>query len=259
MLISGTGITSFTAKIKPDFQPETVYSLQWFQTSKGNWHATDRGVTADQYDVDLRVYGQEHVINDFAVQIDANRTAGSNIVTLSGFNSQEHIFGADLNYTGSINATIHMQRGAQKTWKGFEQPFRVSCLSPSFVASVGSLPPLRFVNIGYDGDSDRTVNKYDTYNRTFHYEDHAADFGTFTGTFIFTDEEMIELRRYIAIQRSATISIPNISGVDKPYGWRSGTYPLSVKIISFTDMGMYSVTNGKPRWVAKLVLAEVIT
>lgn len=258
MYIEGTGFTKFSAKIKPDFRPETVLAIQWNQLSSGNFVATDRGSTSDVYDVDIRLYGNESDMISFVNNIELNRTAGSNVLTLSGFNNQEHIFGADIDYTGNITATAKLEKRGQKTWKGFEQKLRLSCLSPSFVGGAGALPLLRLLNIGYEADSERRIIKFDSYSRVFSYCEHESDTGNFMGVFTFTDEEMIQIRRLIAVSRGTTFSIPGIYGVNYPWGWRSSAYPISVKIISFEDMGMYSMSNNSPIWAAKMTLAEQI-
>ena len=127
-------------------------------------------------------------------------------------------------------------------------------LSPSFVGGTGSLPVFRFIDVGYDADSDYTINKFDSYDRTFSYQDHAADAGSFTGVFTFSDAEMITLRRYIASNRASVILMPTFSGVAYPFGRRPpATY---ANIVSFEDLGMLNLNIGIPRWKAKITIVE---
>jgi len=254
MQISGTGITTFTAKIKPDYTPKTTFALQWEQMSNGKWYCIDRGATADIYDTDIRLYGIESVINNFINQIEANRVSGSNIITISDLNTQEHIFGADITYSGSLNCIASVQRRTQGTWKGFGVALRLSLLSPSFIAGTGLLPIFQFLDIGYDGDSNYTINKFDSYARVFSYQDHAADDGSFTGVFTFSDYEMAGLRRYIATNRGNTIPMPTFAGVAYPFGRRT---PSSyANITYFEDMGMLNMNVGVSRWAAKITIVE---
>ena len=256
MIISGTGITSFTVKIKPDFVPKTTLALEWFQTSSGQWQATDRLAAADQYDASIRLYGIESVINNFINQVEANRVAGSNVITLSGFNSQEHIFGADIDYSGSLSATVFMDKRVQSTWKGYSETLKLSLLpSFSFVGGSGSLPPLRFLDVGYSADSEYTIHKQDTSNRTFYYHDDFADAGLFSGIYTFTDQEMIALRRFVATNRAAAFTAPTFIGVANPFGRRAVS--STVKLLSFEDLGMRGLNGGVPRWAAKLTFVEV--
>ena len=261
MHVSGKGITPFDCKIKPEYTPETTLAVNWFQLSDGNWVSTDRGAQADQYDVSIRIYSTESVIDAFINQIEANRAAnliGTNIITLSNFNDQEHIFGADLDYTGSISVTAVMESRAQSTWKGFEVSLRLSCLSPSFLGGSGSLPLLKYLDTGYGGESEYTIKKFDSYDRIFSYQDHVSDTGTFAGTFTFNTQDMIAIRRYLATQRGNTITVPGISGVLNPFGRRSSTYPLHVKITEFIDQGMVGMNMGKPTHKCRITMREVI-
>lgn len=256
MIVSGAGITTFTAKIKPDFVPKLTLALQWFQTSSGEWQATDRTASADQYDAAIRLYGIESIINNFINQIEANRVANSNVITLTGFNAQEHIFGAEIDYSKPLHATVFMDRRKQNTWKGYSETLKLSLLpSFSFVGGSGSLPRLRFMDVGYDGDSEYTIHKQDSYNRTYYHHDDHADSGSFTGAFIFTDQEMIALRRYIATNRATAFSAPTFIGVAYPFGRRSVS--SQVKLTSFEDRGMVSMFSDVTRWAAKLTFVEV--
>lgn len=246
-------------KIKPDFVPETVLALKWVQLSDGNWVCTDRGVLEDTYDTEIRIYGKEDKVNQIIDIVEDARNTYDNVLSLSGFNSQEHIFGADLNYANEIQATAFVNSRIQKTWKGYEVTLKLSCLSPSFVGGNGSLPVLRHLEVGYEADSEYTIQKFDSYRRNFSYVDPQSDAGTFMGSFYFTDEEMIQLRRFVAKRRGATISVPNIFGVAKPFGRRSTTYPYSVKILELTESGMATdLVLGRPRWKTSIKFAEVV-
>jgi hypothetical protein len=178
----------------------------------------------------------------------------NHIIILSYFNNQEHIFGADIDYSKPLLATAIIQKRMQGSWKGFGVTLRLSLLSPSFIGGNGSLPIFQFLDVGYDADSDYTVNKFESYNSIFYYNDHEADVGSFTGVFTFTDAEMISLRRYIASNRASKIPMPTFSGVNYPFGRRTpGSY---ANIIYFEDMGMLNLRRCNPRWKAKITIAE---
>jgi hypothetical protein len=253
MIVSGTGITTFNAKIGPDYVPATVYALQWLQGSNGSWFCVDRGATADIYGVEISLYKDEATINNFIAQVEANREAGSNVIQLSGFNSQEHIFGADVDYSGAINATAVMDRRTQGSWKGFGVTLKLSALSPGFVGTA-SLPFLRFLDVGYDADANYTVNKLQAYGTNFYFQDHAADDGSFSGVYTFTDSEMATLRRFVATNRGTAFATPAIIGVAKPWGRMAAT--STVKMTYFEDQGMIGMLNGVPRWKAKITLSQ---
>jgi|GEM_PF-2773672 hypothetical protein len=259
MLIAGTGITSFNAKIQPNYVPATVYALQWIQGANGTWYCVDRGSAADVYDVEISLYKDETTINNFINQIQANRESypatGANILQLSEFNVQECIFGADIDYSGTINATAFMERRIQGSWKGFGISLRLSALSPGFVGVTGVLPTLRFLDVGYDADANYTINKLAAYDTTEYYQDHAADDGSFTGVYTFDPNEMIALRRFVATNRGAAFTTPSIIGVAAPWGRMEAT--STVNMTYFEDMGMSNFVNGLPRWRAKITLSQV--
>jgi hypothetical protein len=261
MHISGTGIISFDLKIKPEFTPKTTLALTWEQLSNEDYACTDRGATSDKYDVDLRIYKDEATINNFISQIEANRVAGSYVISLSNFNSQEHIFGADLDYSGTINATVDpVNLRVQGTFKGWELTFTLKCLSPTFVGGNGSLPAFRFLDYGYTADSEYSITKFESYamtsgTRNFSYLDSVSDKGKFTGVYSFSDQEMIGLRRFIATNRGSKFTMPTLIGVAHPFGRRAN--PTYVKMTDFQDMGMLNLSSGRPRWKAKISLSEV--
>ena len=255
---------ALAVKIKPDFKPLTNLALQWAQTSDGNWFATDREVTADKYDAEIRIYGIESIINNFIDFLEINRsdvlTNINNKIFLSNFNSQEHIFGADLNYSGNINATAFIDKREQRTWKGFGLPLKLNSIAPiTFTGGTGALPQLRFLNYGYEGDAEYTINKLESYKGDFYFADHQSDAGIFNGVFTFTDEEMIQLRRFLATIRGAAFAYPVFIGVSKPFGRRTPVSPSGryVKIIDFEDTGMTGLIIGRPRWIARLKFSLV--
>ena len=262
MQISGSGIITFSAKIKLDFQPVTHYALDWHQVSSGNYYATDRGAAADYYDAEnVRIYGTEATINTFIMQVEANRHAGSNVITLSSFNASEEIFGADVDYSGGtypvLVTVLEIGRRAQNTWKGWSVTMKLRLLSPSAFIGVAALPSMRCVSVGVDADADRSIIKLDTYNNTFFYIDQNKDTGTFAGQFIFTELQMRNLRRFMATNRAAAFSLPGINGITYPFGPnRAGSgYPYNVKLLKIEDEHLW---NDVGRWSCKLMIAEEV-
>lgn len=254
MYVAGSGITTFRARIKPDFKPLTKLALKWTSVSGGNYQAVDRGATADIYDAEFRLYAKQSEINTFIDAVESNRQNDTHYFTLAGFEETEKIFGADVDYS-SISATVlSIAPVAQGSWQAYGTTVRMRALSPAFDGSP-SLPTLRCLNVGYTGDAIWTINKYDSYNGTYAYLDHDEDAGRFVGTFVLSDSDMQSMRRYIATQRGSTISIPSIYGVDYPWGPRRGnTYPIDAKILEWEDLGMHGVGH----WMLKLTLGEVI-
>ena len=256
MWISGTGITPFEAKIKPDFKPKTTLAIKWFQTSDGNWRGTDRGSSSDLYQAEIRLYNHKSEIDAFEEQIELNRSSSSNVVTMSDFSATEHIFGEDVNHFSPISVTIlEIDRVKQKTWKGYGLDLTVQCPSPTFTGST-SLPTFKCLSVGYGAGSKRTISKLDSYEGDFEYIDHNFEAGIFEGTLIFSIDGMRSFRNYVRTNRTNDFIIPDIYGVESPFGVIRGTsYPITAKLIEWEDLGMYGVN----KWRVKVKFAEVIS
>ena len=255
MYVSGDGFTTFLCHIKPEFKPKTTLALKWVQASNGVWSTVDRGVTSDIYESEIRIYSKEETINTMINAIYANRIYDTNYFTMSGFLSTEHIFGEDIDYSGNIQVTIVAIEGpVQKTWLGYEATLTVRALSPTFTYA-STLPTLQYLDYGYKGTiEDLTINKYDSYYGNFTYLDHTTDIGIWTGTLLFTSENMGKMRRYITTQRGSTVTINSINGVDYPFGPTRPTFPITCKILKWDDLGMVNPNN----WKMSVTLAEVV-
>jgi len=244
-----------TLKVLPDFKALTNLGIGWVQAADKNWFGTDRGASNDVYEAVVTAYGREAYLNAILEEIESNRVNDGNVIALSGFASDETIFGEDVDHTGTINATVlSVKRRAQATWKGWGVELKLRALSPSFVGT-STFPTLKHCDVGIDGDTDRSINKEDSYSGTFYYADHQSDFGTFTGTFTVTRAEMKSIRRYIATQRTGVYSLGNTFGIDYPFGVNSsGAYPFSCKLIAWDDLGPFGMKWNR----LKLKFAEVV-
>lgn len=260
MRLSGTSITTFDAQVKPDFRPLTAIALRWRQLSNGNHVATDRSAVADTYEAQARLYGTEATINNFITQVEANRAADDHVVSLSDFSGAlsgvptDSIFGANVDHSGSISTTIvDNGRKAQRTWKGFSLGVRFRALSPTFVSDTGALP-LTNLEVGFEGDSDVTVNKINSYSNAFTYQDRQADIGLFKGTFVLTTANMKIFRNLLRTTRGSTFSISAIGGVSSMFGPRRGSFPHNVKVVDWEDLGK----RDADRWRMRVAFAEHI-
>lgn len=260
MKISGTGITEFTIRIKPEFEINTKLALQWTQLSNGDWACTDRGAEEDRYSATVTVYDTLSVLEAIVDQIELNRVnssaSNSNTVTLSEFNSGEYIFGADIDYSGSITATINPGEVRQGSLNGFELELEIIAISPTFITGVFTeLPILRYLDIGFNGNAKYTVNKLNTYSNVYYYQDRLIDSGTFTGTFRFDQYEMSNIRRLVATIRGGTLPLPTINGVTHVFGKRRGN-PTNCRVTNIKDIGILYAAPDGPVWVSELTLVE---
>jgi len=240
MDIDGSGITTVTFKTLPAFRSMTKLAIKWKQLASEKWYGIDRGAASDIYEASCAIYGKETTINTFLSEIEDNRRADNHIVTLSNFFDNEKIFGANIDHSGSITATItHISRRRQGTWKGWGVNVTFRATSVSFTGA-SSLPTLSYCDVGVDADKSIKTNKIDTYDGTFIYLDH-PDPAVFTGIFTVTDADMIKLRNYIRTQRTGDFTLADNFGVSYPFGPEKTGYPYTCKLIDWEDLGHVGV------------------
>jgi len=243
MDISGPGISTFTARVLPGFKPTTRLSLKWRELASGNWAGLDRGSAQDTYETTIGFKEKEAPINNIIDQIKANRDNGSNVITLSVFNTDtERIFGENVDHDVSISATVlSTERRRQESLNGWGLQMRIRALTPAFTGA-SSFPTLDCVDTGVRADSSYTINKFDSYTGVFSYHDHQSDSGIFEGIFTLTVAKMILLRNFIRTTRTGNFTLSDTFGVDFPFGTRSGnSYPFTVKLIEWEDLGFFGL------------------
>lgn len=255
MLVKGADITDFTLNVHPDFKVLTELDMEWFQTSDGNYHAVDRGANGDVYGADITTYGTESYINNIVDQLQANREPRVGTIRMSEFASDEHIFGEDLDYSTEITGYfVDLDTRQQKSWRGFSLGLTLRVTSPTF-SGTAALPDFSgavCVQIGYDGDNSWDYNTYDTYYSNYYYLDHQNDAGLFKGQFNFTQGELRNLRRWLAINRDTSFTLSGLYGVSYPFGSREGALPSTVKIIDLKEKKRF----GLDRWITELTIAK---
>ena len=254
MRISGTGITlAQDVKVLKDFRPETTLALTWSKCSDGSWVAADRGSTSDTYEARINVYGHQSDMNNLVDALQQNRVAQSHELTLSWFHDDEHIFGEDVDHSGTISATV-LDFGTitQGSWGGYGLSMKLRALSPSLVGTA-TLPTLQYMDFGYSADSSVSVNKQDYWAGSYTYADSLADAGLFVGTFKLASADMRNLRAYLRTVRGASFSVAAIAGVKYPWGPRRGAWPITCRCTEWKDSGMW----GEHFWIVTLTLTEV--
>lgn len=261
MVITISGVGPYTFKILPEFEPKINMAVSFFRLANGDYAATDRGSSEDTYETNISLYGTEADIYNFIYTINLNRTLGYNTVSLSDFNTQEYIFGADIDYSGSISARIYLDDRVQNTFKGFSVSAKLIGISLPLIdmdPAPTSLPSLRYLDIGYNANTRYTLNTLDSYSGDVFYQDKLYDSGKFTGVYTFDHYEMMVARRVYTTKRGTSFNIPSIIGVTHPFGIR----PISgkkVRLTEFEDLGMYSMDSSYPIWKAKITLSEAFS
>ena len=257
MIVSGAGFTQFECRIKPGWVPRTTLSLEWRKLSSGNYYAVDRGAQSDVYEAEIALSGTFAQVSEFIDAVQANRVAtlNANVIELSGFNDAEKIFGADIDYSTTVYATVlDIDNVTQRTLRGFGVKAILRAISPTFAATA-SMPSLRFVDVGYTADSEPTITKNDTYTGSMFYSDYRADAGRLELELLLENADAAALRRQVATVRGGNHTISGISGIAYPFGTRRGTtYPATCKILECVELGLFGLHYTKMR----LVMAEVV-
>lgn len=260
MIINGEGITEFNLQIHRDFTINTTLSLRFFDLWNGGMGCVDRTADEDTYESVINVMGTKEQIITLLQKFESNRTViGSNqrnILTLSSFNSGEYIFGADIDYTVPIVCMPFIERRAQRIISTNQVEIRLVAQNLSFVTpQSSSFPDLHFVSIGYDGDTDKSVNKLLSLNNSFLVKEHSSDRGTWSGTVQLNHKSMVQLRSFARTNRGSSFNIPQISGVDRPFGTRNST-GTKVKLIEIGNDQVIGYNCGEPVWMCDITLAE---
>lgn len=251
MIISGSGIaTPLRVWIKPDFTPKTTLSLNWSQLSNGQWVATDRGASSDQYKTTVSIQGRQETINALLVAIYSNRTASSgtpNVLTLTDFAENEKIFGLDVVHTtdntNGINVTVtELRDSSQKSLNSWELTFLLQAINPTFNGSASATISFDHIEQGYSNNSTWNINKYDTYNSTFTHLDHKDDTGIIEFVAQIKNADHVTLRRSLATSRSAPITTTVLKGVTFPFGPNNTlSWPMDLTYISVEEQGNWGM------------------
>lgn len=234
MLISSSTILSpIEFKVLPDFTFEPKLALEWFDLADGNVRAVDRSDKNDYVICELSTVGTEEYINSIILGLEGDKE-----LSLSDFASDELIFGANVDYTSTVEAVwTDLTMKQQNQLKTFKLTLTLLSTTLTYITGSGYLPSLSCVDVGYTGDTSWGFNVEQTYRNTnnsgsVYIYQNSNDIGEFTGSFLFTNDEMAELLYFQKAQRSSPFTLSSI-GVPKPFGPRqSAPYKAVLREIS---------------------------
>lgn len=204
--------------LQPWPEPKTNLALgKWKGLGTGYQSARDRGFEQDIYESRVLISDGPAVIDSLQTVLNANRKG----IVLSGFNAAEMIFGANVNYSGSINATV-VDFGKRKNLYNdvlFDLEINFRAISPTLLATEPSLSGLKLQE-KFEGDRSTDITKHFGYDGSASYLDHKTDAGIFTGRFLQTTEQMKAIRAYLlTVARVNAIPFPAMGvGVFRPFG-----------------------------------------
>lgn len=214
--ISGTNVE---IKIDKSFEVVTNIAYDLYELESGNYTSTDYSSSADTYETIVTTYGVESYINNIITKI--NNVKDNQYITLSGFASNEKIFGVNVNHTSALNVLytgFNYQRES-RSFKGFGLKLSFKLINPSFIASTfTNLSAYNCVEYQYVGDTINDISYYQTCNG----QDYSVDRNNYTGrcklTYNITEGELIQLRNWHRVNRGTPFTYGTIKGVSYPFG-----------------------------------------
>jgi hypothetical protein len=254
MYLTASGISSaVNFKIHPSYKVKTNYAMDWFQCADGNWYATDRGANSDIYESEIILYGNETTINTYLTEVKNMRDMNENLVYMYDFASDEHIFGEDVDYSNTLSGVFtKIGDRKQSSFKVFTTSFELRLLSPSFTGSA-ILPDFTdtCVEFGYINSKKRSYTITDSYYGNTFVSDSRDESNIFKGSFNLTDDQIQSIRRWNAVNRTASINITNLNGITYMFGPEEGT-THNVKLLSIKEKSKIGLT----RWLVDLEFAK---
>ena len=161
-------------------------------------------------------------------------------MSISGFNDGEHIFGENIDYTGSIKVAINSITDVE--WNGLDVAevkvvFEVDNNTQLTYLGTGSMPILRCLQPKYQADTTWNFISKKTYLQNHFVSDHKLDSGYFNADFSMSVAEMKEMREFYRQVRGAAFQLnsSNIKGITRLFGTRNIALPVNVRIKSLKE------------------------
>lgn len=235
------------------YKPVTMPAIKWVQTADKNWKGVDRGSAQDIYEAMVTFKGDTTELGTLETVLAANRETMT--ITCS---AGEEIFGAEIDYSGSLTVAVVDYGEIQRTnFAQHSMPLRLRLVgSPSIKTTTPSLSNLRLSDWQWSPNSEFDIKKTFSYDGTGYYLDGETDAGIFKAKFRQTQTEMEAIRRYLMeTVRSNTISSFDFSGfgVSRPFGQRNAASTFNVKIIGWQDLGRENYSD----WEISITFARV--
>lgn len=218
--------------------PKTEIAIKWHKLSNGNFKGCDRTADEDVYEGTVTFRGPESELIDLETVLDDNRKQFN-----ATFNSGEEIFGADVDYSGTLSVmVVDYGKISQSDFKIFEMNLTIRLLNPTFKSTAPDFTKLRTASHANTRETEFELNKLFTYEGEANVIDRISNDGDESGIFraIFdqTIKEMSAIRRYLTVTARATkIPFPTFGGITKPFGNRGPTLPVNCRVIDWRDLG----------------------
>jgi len=217
--------------------------MKWFPMGDGSFDASDMGFQNDHIISKVKLYGKEDYINNIISELFSNQS-DDGVLNLSSINTP--LFGNNIDYTQPITAVLSdITIKQQKSLRGFQLDIELILGEAVYKSYTLELPPLKSLEYSFKGDTDWTFVTNRTYSNlnnggSIDINRFEVDSGVFVGTFKFNYDDLGKLLSFNRIQRSTHFALPEISGVQYPFGVLHGATGLQAKLKSISNVSYIS-------------------
>lgn len=254
MQFSNAYVSQFDLNIT-DYKPLTKLDIDWIQTSNMNYDPIVRSSSNDTYDAIITTAGTESYINSLLSGCYNELINSLLPVNMSGFASDEKIFGEDINYTGVMSGYIYDWGEVEQTsWRGYKTTLKMRLLSPTF-SSAAALPNFSSwcASPNYKGGGPPTTFIQDTFNGAYIYRYNKTYNGIIEFDVNLTNSELGGFRRYVAENRGTSINISGINNLVYPFGPQLSDVSYNVKVLELQEISRFNIN----RWIVHVKLANI--
>ena len=239
-------------KVALDFSVDTTLGLKWQELESSNVYAVDYGSSGDTYYAACNTYGNQAYVDNLYYVLQSVRN--SDYVYLSNFADNEKMFGENIDYSGSLTATLlGFEANRTANFHVFNIQMAFKLYNPTFTGtSAFDFSTISAISYEYKGGRNLGINHYDTYNGVDYTYDKGYDKGSIKFNMNLTSDELVKLRNFQRIKRGETFSLTNLYGITYPFGEIAGAYPYNVKLYSVKERKF-----GLNRFLVDIELKEI--
>lgn len=229
------------------YAPNTKLALKWIKTDEGKYCGVDRGVSEDEYLANINITGTFAEIQLIQAFLRLNQEG----FLLKCFKNQE-VFGADIDYSDDLEVAVNNYGEYSQVQKNLYQ-FNIvlRLVTRRFLSVTGSLEKLRISGFNHVETREFQTKTLFTYDNAPSYYTDGTDPYRFEAIISQSNQEMAEIRRYIASQRENTITLQALNNPSFPFSSTAGAGPYQVKIISFKE----NPRENYFEWTAKIIFS----
>lgn len=193
-------------------------------------YCVDYSSAYDNYEAEIEFMLKESEAESIITGLEKDRTG---TIVLSNFNDSEHIFGENVDYSGSINCKLTGNPEWEKESIGvYSLKLNVVGVNIAFTGS-SSFPDLTYLDPVFQGRIDfRDTHVQTSKNNAYAY-DLEKQYGVFVGSFWMNATEYGKVLEWMRVNRSSTLSLSSFGGLSELFGFTdTASFPYIVRVRS---------------------------